>query len=382
MFYTLFGAYGHDIRTPDERVPLFIWLQGGPGSSSQFGAFTEIGPIRITKGTAKHFNQAWNAMGHVLFIDSPLNVGFSWQGDRQGKDQVSSTGQATDHLMNFLYNFYNENPALKISPLYITGESFAGHYIPNLAKKILANETFTRSTGITLAGVSIGDGWTDPINQINYYDSYLWSVGVVEKKFRDVCTWFQTHAIVNIYDGNYQNATNYFDFLTNNDTTPEVYMGNISIFNFRNYDGIDESFAAFLNTNKAEFGATVEYLPGNEAIYTAFGNDVSRSYASDVVTILRSIKVLIYNGQNDVVVNNAGVLQYLNSLNWENIGQWKRTQKQIWTRMGEVKGWAKVSGNLWFVMVNGAGHMVPTDQPEASFSMLGHFIHNEHDWKQ
>lgn len=33
-------------------------------------------------------------------------------------------------------------------------------------------------------------------------------------------------------------------------------------------------------------------------------------------------------------------------------------------------------------MVNGAGHMVPSDQPDSAFSMLGHFIHNEHDWKQ
>lgn len=45
-------------------------------------------------------------------------------------------------------------------------------------------------------------------------------------------------------------ATDYFDFLTNNDTTPETYMGNISIFNFRNYDGIDESFAKFLSDNR------------------------------------------------------------------------------------------------------------------------------------
>jgi serine carboxypeptidase-like clade 2 len=78
-------------------------------------------------------------MGHVLFIDSPLNVGFSYQGDRKGGDQVSSTKQATDHLMNFLYNFYNEYPSLRKSPLYITGESFAGHYIPNLAAKIITN---------------------------------------------------------------------------------------------------------------------------------------------------------------------------------------------------------------------------------------------------
>ncbi len=33
-------------------------------------------------------------------------------------------------------------------------------------------------------------------------------------------------------------------------------------------------------------------------------------------------------------------------------------------------------------MVNGAGHMVPTDKPDAAFTLLGHFIHNDHDWRQ
>ena len=61
-------------------------------------------------------------MGHLLFIDSPLNVGFSYKpGDRHGEDQVSSATQATDHLLNFLSNFYKEFPSLKSSPLYITG---------------------------------------------------------------------------------------------------------------------------------------------------------------------------------------------------------------------------------------------------------------------
>lgn len=53
------------------------------------------------------FSAPWNYMGHTLFIDSPLNAGFSYHGDRHGKEQVSSTGQATDHLINFLSNFYN-----------------------------------------------------------------------------------------------------------------------------------------------------------------------------------------------------------------------------------------------------------------------------------
>ena len=247
---------------------------------------------------------------------------------------------------------------------------------------MISNETFLRDTGITLAGVAIGDGWTDPINQVNYYDSYLWSVACVDKKFRDVLTWYQTNAIINIYDQKYAEATAYFDFITNNDTTPKEYFGGISTFNFRHYDEMDETFAKFLDTNKAEFGASVKYIPGNDQVYTSFANDISRSYASDVVFLLRNVKVLIYNGQNDFVVNTAGVLQYVNSLNWEGINQWKRTKKQIWTMAGEVKGWAKVSGNLWFALVNGAGHMVPTDKPGEAFSLIGHFIHNERDWNQ
>lgn len=121
MFYNLFGAMGHDVMNASDVVPLIIWLQGGPGSSSQFGAFTEIGPIRIDKGVPKLFAQRWNIFGHTLFIDQPLNVGFSFQGDRKGKIQVSNTNEATNHLLNFLYNFYNEFPSLKNSPLYIAG---------------------------------------------------------------------------------------------------------------------------------------------------------------------------------------------------------------------------------------------------------------------
>lgn len=31
--------------------------------------------------------------------------------------------------------------------------------------------------------------------------------------------------------------------------------------------------------------------------------------------------------------------------------------------------------------MNHAGHMVPTDQPEAAFNMLGHFVFNNREWK-
>ena len=109
-------------------------------------------------------------------------------------------------------------------------------------------------------------------------------------------------------------------------------------------------------------------------IYSAFAAVISKSFVTDLIYNLRQIKVLIYNGQNDVIVNTAGVLNYLNSMNWEGISSWKKTSKEIWTRFGEVAGWNKIHGNLWFVLVNGAGHMVPTNQPEAAFNMIDNFL--------
>jgi len=78
---------------------------------------------------------------------------------------VSSATQAADHLLNFLSNIYKQWPALKKSPLYIIGESFAGHYIPAFAEKVGGDSSFMSDTGIVLEGIAIGDGWTDPLHQ-------------------------------------------------------------------------------------------------------------------------------------------------------------------------------------------------------------------------
>jgi carboxypeptidase C (cathepsin A) len=92
---------------------------------------------------------------------------------------------------------------LRDCPLYITGESFAGHYVPAFARTIISNATFLAETNVKLKGIAIGDGWTDPINQINFYDSMLYSAGIVSNKYRDAATWFQTQGILNIYKKDY-----------------------------------------------------------------------------------------------------------------------------------------------------------------------------------
>ena len=113
-------------------------------------------------------------------------------------------------------------------------------------------------------------------------------------------------------------ATSFFDFLTNNDDTRYKFWGGMSTYNFRQYGEGDMTFVSLLNNSRAELGIPdgVYFVPGSDDIYDSFQNDITRSYTGDVIQLLRRIKVLVYNGQDDFVVNTAGVLNYLNSLNW------------------------------------------------------------------
>ena len=121
MYYQLFGGRSRSLAEENPNIPLIIWLNGGPGGSSMFGAFVQMGPIRINNNKPELFQYSWDIMGHMLFIDQPLNVGFSFSGNRTGDKQVNNSYEGANHLVNFLYNFYLQYPQLRASPLYITG---------------------------------------------------------------------------------------------------------------------------------------------------------------------------------------------------------------------------------------------------------------------
>lgn len=61
-------------------------------------------------------------------------------------------------------------------------------------------------------------------------------------------------------------------------------------------------------------------------MYDAFSADLSMSFRADLEYMLQNnIRVLIYNGQNDFIVNSAGVMEYLNLLQWDKINKWKKS---------------------------------------------------------
>ncbi|KAJ2547402.1 hypothetical protein EV175_005236, partial [Coemansia sp. RSA 1933] len=74
LFYWYFPAITPKVAEP----PLVLWIQGGPGSSSMIGLFTELGPLELTDdGEFFRRNVSWANEYDLLVVDQPVGTGFS-----------------------------------------------------------------------------------------------------------------------------------------------------------------------------------------------------------------------------------------------------------------------------------------------------------------
>jgi len=133
---------------------LILWLTGGPGCSSLYGLLKENGPFLWGTGEAypTQNEQSWTNLSSVLYVEQPVGTGFS-QGTPDAKDENDVAAQ----LVGFLQQFLDVFSELKGKKFYITGESYAGKYVPYTANFIFENTT--RNTfDLDLQGTWINDG--------------------------------------------------------------------------------------------------------------------------------------------------------------------------------------------------------------------------------
>ena len=103
---------------------------------------------------------SWNANASVIFLDQPVNVGFSY-----GGRAVSNTVAAGKDVYALLTLFFKQFPEYAKQDFHIAGESYAGHFIPVFASEILSH----KKNNINLKSIMIGNGLTDSLTQYMYY---------------------------------------------------------------------------------------------------------------------------------------------------------------------------------------------------------------------
>lgn len=91
------------------------------------GLFMELGPASINKQIKIVDNpSSWNSNASVIFLDQPVNVGFSYS-----DSEVSSTQAAGKDVYAFLTMFFDQFPEYGKQDFHISGESYAGYLTPN-----------------------------------------------------------------------------------------------------------------------------------------------------------------------------------------------------------------------------------------------------------
>ena len=93
-------------------------------------------------------------MANVIFLESPAGVGYSYSNTSSDYDRSGDQRTADDAYL-FLVNWLERFPEYKSRSFYISGESYAGHYVPELAATILIQNSYNSKTAINLRGILV-----------------------------------------------------------------------------------------------------------------------------------------------------------------------------------------------------------------------------------
>jgi serine carboxypeptidase-like clade 2 len=332
--------------------------------------------------TLSRNKHAWNNLANVIFLESPAGVGFSYaSNDTNNNDNVGDRRTAEDTFV-FLLNWLERFPEYKGRDFYIAGESYSGHYVPQLATVIEFMNELHGSTLINLRGIFVGNPYLDDYKNEKGELEFLWSHGVISDEgwagilanctFSPSDDWPCTVAALKPQKGHFDHYNIYAPLCLQEPLTGIFYSSSY----LAGYDPCADHYVeAYMNN-----------LVVQEAMHTrantswsSCSEDVGLEYnpgpVSVVPTISRLIKrglsVWIFSGDMDSVCSISATRFSVHDLNLPITSPWR----PWYTPDTEVGGYVQqYSGGFTFASVRGAGHTVPTFQPKRALVLLYSFL--------
>lgn len=378
LFYWLFEAIDGNITT--DSLPLIIWLDGGPGCSGAMGMIWQyISSIHLTptgQPSRTPLNYTWSTNYHILMIDFPYGTGYSYANSI--KDEKNSTQASTYYLWQFLNKLNSKYPSWFTRPVYIFGESYGGHWVPGLAYNILQQNALNL-TGFTinLKGIGLADPWVDPLTQAVEYSKFGISTSLIDDYQEYIIRTYSNSISSLIGKGNFAQAHDQWSLLLQYFVQ---YAGNVNIYNMRLYQDYDFSdLSTFMNLESTKTMLNVPvsnpWIECNETVYDFYKSDMMNTTITMIQTVLnQGLSVLVYQGQDDVIVPYAGTEDMVYKLLWSGRSSFVSANQVQWAVDGNLAGYAQSGGNLTFVTVLKAGHLVQYNQPVNIKDMLLRFI--------
>ncbi|KAL0719317.1 hypothetical protein Bca4012_068641 [Brassica carinata] len=355
--------------------PLVLWLNGGPGCSSiGYGAASELGPFRVVEnGTSLTFNQ------------------YSWV-------------QAED-AYNFMVAWFARYPQYKSRDFFIAGESYAGHYAPQLAEQIFdRNRVKPNESFINLKGFIVGNPLTDDEYDNKGILEYAWSHAVISDSLYDTAkrncdfkssnwsepcnvamkTMFQKYKEIDIYNI-------YAPKCTTSNSSAASFLGVFSkspamkdwFKRVRWFEGYDPCYSDYAEKyfNRVDVRTSLHagtrdisrWKVCNDSILQTYQFTVSSMLSTYSKLIKGGLKIWVYSGDADGRVPVIGSRYCVEALGLPVKSEWRS-----WFHNHQVGGRiTEYEGGLTFVTVRGAGHLVPLNKPEEALALFSSFLNGQ-----
>ncbi|XP_074360807.1 serine carboxypeptidase 1-like [Apium graveolens] len=359
--------------------PLVLWLNGGPGCSSfGNGAMMELGPFTVNSDgkTLSQNKYAWNNEANMLFLESPAGVGFSYSNTTS--DYVTGDTKTAEDAYTFLINWLARFPEYQTRDFFITGESYAGHYIPQLAQLILQNNKITNQTIINLKGIAIGNAYIDEETQFKGTIDYYWSHALLsDEVYEGIILNCNFSANANISEAcetslDQANVGDIFPY----DIYAPLCGSSTDSPSISGFDPCTDNYIyTYLNTQQVQTSLHVTIPPKTwESCSGVIDYTEAPSTVLPVIKELMNsgISVWLYSGDTDGVVSvttTRYAIDYLQTT--------VKTQWYPWYTQADVGGYAVGYENLTFVTVRGSGHFVPSYQPSRALALFSSFLAGE-----
>ncbi|XP_021186633.1 venom serine carboxypeptidase [Helicoverpa armigera] len=367
-----------------EEAPVVLWLQGGPGGSSLFGLFTELGPLLAKKEGFALRKYHWALNYHLIFIDNPVGTGFSFTESENA--YCTNEDCVARGLYGAMKQFFQMFPHLKGNDFYITGESYAGKYIPSLAM-VIHQENAKSSEKIHLKGMAIGNGYCDPKNQLDY-GHYLYQLGLIDDNQLKIFLKYQDEIANRIDQKDWVQADILMDRLMDGELTNFSYFkyftGYEYYYNYLQTSATDDMivFTELLQKDNVRRSVHVGGRPFDDGqhVQLLLASDMLQTVAPKIEKLLSHYRIMFYNGQLDIVVAYPLTVNFLHKLKFSASEEYKNARREVWKVGDDVAGYVKKAGNLTEVLIRNSGHMVPQDQPKWALNMITRFIDNTFDF--
>ncbi|KAG6483391.1 hypothetical protein ZIOFF_060036 [Zingiber officinale] len=323
-------------------------------------------------------------VSNIIFVDQPTGTGFSYSTDlrdlRYGEKGVSND------LYDFLQAFFKEHQDFLNNDFYITGESYAGHYIPAAAERVHTGNKEKQGLKLNLKGFAIGNGLTDPSIQYGAYADYALEMGIITERAHNsinkiyplcqlgiklcgssgviscaaslvVCESIFNSIMLLAGDINF--PLQYYDIR-------KKCEGSLC-YDFSNMEKFlnQESVRKVLGVGNRKF------VSCSPLVYRAMITDWMKNLEVGIPALLEDgIKLMVYAGEYDLICNWLGNFRWVSSMEWSGSQIFNETALTQFKVDGKEAGLFKTFGPLTFLKVHDAGHMVPMDQPKAALQML------------